>query len=329
MSIHPSAQVAAGAQVDPSAEVGPFCVVGPQVRLGSRVQLLAHVVVAGHTELGADCRVHPFASLGGPPQDKKYRDEPGRLMIGAGTVIREGVTCNIGTAGGEMETRIGPGCLLMAYAHVAHDCRLGQQVVLANSVSLAGHVQVGDFVIMGGLAAVHQFCRIGDHAFIGGGAMVANDVPPYCIAQGDRAELAGLNVVGLKRAALPHATLMALHRTYARIFRGAASRAAGLATALAAPEMALPEVAHLCAQVAQPSRRGVAASRRRSTHRAPDSAIANDAYAGSSQANSGPQAASNAADLDISSGAAPGSGAPTQRRPRGSTSGNTPISAAP
>ena len=263
MSVHPTALVAAGAAVDASAEIGPFCSVAAGARLGAGVRLHSHVVIADNTTLEAGCVVHPFAVLGGVPQDKKYRDEPGRLVVGAQTVVREGVTANIGTSGGSMETRIGRGCLLMAYAHVAHDCCLGDAVILANGVSLAGHVQVDDHAILGGLAAVHQFCRIGTRAFIGGGAMVAADVPPFCVAQGDRAQLAGLNLVGLKRALVARPALGALHRLYRCIFHDAATLAAGLERARGSDWLQVPEAAQLFAFVADRSARGVAAPRRR------------------------------------------------------------------
>lgn len=200
MAIHPTSVIHPNAQIDSSAQIGPFCVVGPHVVIGPETILHAHVVINHHTVLGARNVIHPFASLGGAPQDLKYRGEPSRLIIGDDNVFRENVTLNIGTEAGSMETRIGNNCLLMAYAHVAHDCILGDNVILANSVGLAGHVCIDSQAILGGLAAIHQFCRIGRLAFIGGGAMVAHDVPPFTVAQGDRAQIGGLNIVGMRRA---------------------------------------------------------------------------------------------------------------------------------
>ena len=200
MAIHPTAIVDKNAEVHPSAEIGPWCIVHAGASIGAETTLLSHVVVNAHTSLGARNTVHPFASVGSAPQDLKFSGEPSRLIIGDDNVIREGVTLNRGTEDGGMETRIGNHCLLMAYSHVAHDCVLGDHAILANSVNLAGHVIIEDHVIVGGIAGVHQFCRVGRHAFLAGGAMVTRDVLPYTIAQGDRAEHAGINIVGLRRA---------------------------------------------------------------------------------------------------------------------------------
>jgi UDP-N-acetylglucosamine acyltransferase len=228
MAIHPTAIVHKGAEIDPSADVGPFCIVGPRVKIGPKTRLISHVVVDNDTTMGAGNIVHPFAVVGGVPQDLKFKGEPARLILGDNNVIREGVTLNIGTEAGAMETRIGSGCLLMAYAHVAHDCVLGNRVILANNAALAGHVHVADNVISGGLVGVHQFCRIGRNAFLAGGAMVAQDVPPFCIAQGDRAMLASINVVGLKRAGLNREQIMAVRQAFKQLFQGGSTRLAAL-----------------------------------------------------------------------------------------------------
>ena len=261
MPVHPTAIIAKGAEIDATADVGPLCSIGPKVKLGPQVRLMSHVVVAGRTTIGARCVVHPFAVIGGDPQDKKYTGEDGRLVIGEDTVLREGVTVNIGTQGGLMETRIGSDCLLMAYSHVAHDCCIGDGVILANGVALAGHVSIGEQAILGGLSAVHQFCRVGRYAFIGGGSMIAQDVPPFCVAQGDRAELAGINVVGLKRASWRAETVRALHQAYRCIFVDSQTQAAGLQQALSQ----FAAVDHDCAQLCQfisDSQRGVCHARR-------------------------------------------------------------------
>ena len=200
MAIHPTAVVDKRAEIASSAEVGPFAVVGPKVKIGARSRVGPHAVIEGDTTLGEDNAVFQFASVGAIPQDLKYAGEPTRLVIGNRNQIREFATVHIGTAGGGGVTRIGNGCLLMANSHVAHDVQLGDDCILANSVALAGHVSVEDHVIFGGLSAVHQFTRIGRLAFVSGGAMVTQDVPPYVTVQGDRAEVVGINTVGLTRA---------------------------------------------------------------------------------------------------------------------------------
>ena len=227
MAVHPTALVADGAEIDPTAEIGPFCVIGPRVRVGPETRLVAHVVVDNDTHLGARNVIHPFASVGSIPQDLKFKGERSRLVIGDDNVIREGATLNIGTEA-TMETRIGNHCLLMAYSHVAHDCALGDHVILTNSVGLAGHVHVGGWVTFGGLSAVHQYCRIGDHAFVAGGGMVTQDVPPFCIAQGDRAQLVGINIVGLKRRGFDRQRINDLREAFRRLFAPGPTRLVAL-----------------------------------------------------------------------------------------------------
>jgi UDP-N-acetylglucosamine acyltransferase len=221
--VHPSAVVEEGARLGAGASVGPFCHVGSQAVLGDGVRLHSHVSIAGDTEIGAGTQVYPFASLGHPPQDLKYRGEPVRLRIGEACLIREGVTMNPGTAGGGSETVIGPRCVFLANSHVAHDCRLGEGIILSNNVMLAGHCQVGEFAILSGGAAAHQFVRIGAHAFIGGLAGVEHDVIPFGMALGNRASLAGLNVVGLKRRGYSHEALHELRRAYKKLFEAKGS----------------------------------------------------------------------------------------------------------
>lgn len=216
--IHPTAIISDGAVVGAGARVGPYCIVGPNVVLGEGVVLESHVVVGGHTTLGARCRVFPFASIGQPPQDMKYRGEPSRLVIGADTVMREHVTINPGTESGGMLTSIGERCLILAGAHVAHDCRLGNGVLLVNNVVLGGHVQVEDNAILGGGSAVHQYVRIGRHAFLGGMSGLEHDLIPFGMAIGNRARLAGLNIVGLKRHAFPREQIHALRKAYRMLF---------------------------------------------------------------------------------------------------------------
>ncbi len=218
-NVHVTAIVHPEAKLHPSVEVGPYSVIGPKVKLGAGTWVGPHAVIEGDTTLGERNRVFQFASVGAVPQDLKYAGEQTRLVIGDDNQIREFTTLHIGTAGGEGVTRVGNKNLFMAYSHVAHDCIVGNGCVLANSAALAGHVEVGDHVILGGLSAVHQFTRIGMHAFIAGGAMVAMDVPPYCTAQGDRAELVGLNTVGLARHGYTEEQIGRIKEGYKILFR--------------------------------------------------------------------------------------------------------------
>jgi UDP-N-acetylglucosamine acyltransferase len=211
-TIHPTAIVDAKATLGDNVAIGPFCTVGPDVTLAANVELISHVVVAGRTEIGENTRIFPFAAVGLPPQDLKYKGEPSRLVIGRDTVIREHATLNPGTADGGMLTKVGDGCLFMVGSHVAHDCQIG------NNATLGGHVHVGDFAIFGGLSAVHQHVRIGQHAMVGGMTGVEGDVIPYGLVMGDRARLAGLNLVGLKRRGFSREEIHALRAAYRMLF---------------------------------------------------------------------------------------------------------------
>lgn len=197
--IHATALVDSRARLAADVRIGPYCLVGPDVELGEGTVLHSHVVLEGRTRVGARCEIYPFASIGHRPQDLKYAGEPSELVIGDANVIREHVTMNPGTSGGGMVTQVGSNCLFMVGAHVAHDCRLGDRIVMANNATLAGHVVVEDDVIIGGLSAVHQFVRIGRSSMIGGMSGVEHDVIPFGLVMGDRASLVGLNVVGMKR----------------------------------------------------------------------------------------------------------------------------------
>ena len=199
MSIDPRAVIEAGAKLAADVEVGPFAIIGANVEIGPRCRIGPHSIVTGHTKLGAGNQVFQFASIGDAPQDKKYAGEPTRLEIGERSVFGEFVTVNRGTTHDEGVTRIGSDNLFMAYTHIAHDCRVGNHVVMANVATLAGHVEIGDHVIMGGLSAVHQFCKIGAHAFIANNAAVTRDVPPYVMAVGQPAEPHSVNATGLAR----------------------------------------------------------------------------------------------------------------------------------
>ena len=218
------AEVHATAIVDPKARfgtgvrIGPYCVVGGRVELGEQVVLHSHVVVEGRTRVGARTQIYPFASIGHRPQDMKFSGEPSELIVGTDNTIREHVTMNPGTEGGGMVTRIGDRCLFMMGAHVAHDCRIDDRVILANNATLGGHVIIEEGAIIGGLSAVHQFVRIGRHAMVGGMSGVEHDIIPYGMATGERARLQGLNVVGMKRHGFARADIQALSEAYAVLF---------------------------------------------------------------------------------------------------------------
>lgn len=216
--VHASAIVDPKARLGEDVKVGPYCLVGADVELAEGVVLHSHAVVEGRTRIGPRTEIFPFASIGHPPQDLKYHGEPSELVIGADNKIREHVTMNPGTEGGSMMTRVGDRCLFMMGAHVAHDCQIGDEVILANNATLGGHVLVEDHAIIGGLSAVHQFVRIGRHAMVGGMSGVEHDVIPYGMAHGERAQLQGLNVIGLKRSGLSRAQIQALSNAYDLLF---------------------------------------------------------------------------------------------------------------
>jgi UDP-N-acetylglucosamine acyltransferase len=218
--IHPSAVIEAGAQITEGASVGPFCVVGAQVKLAKGVVLKSHVVVAGNTTIGEDTVVFPFACIGEVPQDLKFRGEQVRLEIGARNRIREYVTMNPGTEGGGGVTIVGNDGLFMSGSHVAHDCHIGDRVILVNNASVAGHCHLEDDVIIGGLSGVHQWVRIGRGAMIGAVTMVTADVIPYGLVQGPRGHLDGLNLVGLKRRGAKRSDIVALRELLGALGQG-------------------------------------------------------------------------------------------------------------
>ncbi|CAA9249012.1 MAG: Acyl-[acyl-carrier-protein]--UDP-N-acetylglucosamine O-acyltransferase [uncultured Acetobacteraceae bacterium] len=217
--IHASANVAPGARIGAGCRVGPFCVVGPEAVLEEGVELASHVVVEGATTLGAGVRVLPFAAVGTPPQDVKYRGEPTRCEVGAGTLVREGATIHRASVGGGGVTRVGPNCMVMAMAHVAHDCQLGEGVILANNVMLGGHVHVGAGAFVGGGAAVHQTVQIGRLAMVSGLAGVTNDIPPFGYVFGLPARLVGFNKIGLLRRGASRDQLRTLRVAFALLFK--------------------------------------------------------------------------------------------------------------
>ena len=216
--IHPTAIIDSAAKMGKNVKIGPYCCIGANVEIGDGVELKAHVVIDGQTSIGTDSKFFPFASIGLPPQDLKYSGEKSTLTIGERNIIREYVTMNPGTEGGGLETRVGDDNLFMVGAHVAHDCIVGNNVVMANNATLAGHVMVDDYAIIGGLAAVHQFCRVGRHAMIGGMSGVENDIIPYASVLGGRAWLSGLNLVGLKRRGFSKDEIKSLRVAYRQLF---------------------------------------------------------------------------------------------------------------
>ena len=217
--IHPTAIIQPGARLADNVSVGPYSVIGEHVVIGTGTTISSHVVIEGWTEIGADNRIFQFSSIGADPQDLKYAGQKTYLKIGDRNRIREFTTLNRGTAEGGGLTTVGHDNLFMAYSHVAHDCIVHDHAVLANGATLAGHVEVGSAAILGGLVAVHQFSRIGCHTMISGGSMVNQDIPPYTIAQGDRAKTVGLNLIGLKRCGFPEGTIRGIKKAYRLVFR--------------------------------------------------------------------------------------------------------------
>lgn len=219
MNIHETAIVSPKAQLGKDVRVGPYAIIEEDVDIGDVTDVGPHVFIGKYAKIGKRCKVFPFASIGTIPQDLKFKDERTELEIGNDNIIREFVTINRGTAPGGGITKIGDHNLLMAYAHVAHDCVIGNHVILANAATLAGHIDIEDYAVVGGLVAVHQFVRIGTYAFIGGSSGVVKDIPPFVLASGSHARLYGLNIVGLKRRNFSEETLGALKKAYKIIFK--------------------------------------------------------------------------------------------------------------
>ncbi|MDA8159942.1 MAG: acyl-ACP--UDP-N-acetylglucosamine O-acyltransferase [Desulfobacteraceae bacterium] len=221
MTIHPTALVAEGAEIHPTAQIGPYAVIDAQVAIGEDTEVGAHAVLAGHTSIGKRNRIHPFASIGGPPQDLKYQGEDTRVLIGDDNQIREYVSIHRGTVTGRGVTTVGSGNLLMAYSHIAHDCLVGDQVIMANGATLGGHVVIGDHVNLSGMVAIHQFSRVGAFSYIGGMSGISKDVPPFVIATGvrDQLRITGINKIGLKRHGFANEDILTLGRAFTTIFR--------------------------------------------------------------------------------------------------------------
>ncbi len=217
--IHPTAIIDPSAEIDSDVTIGPYAIVKSDVRIGSGTTIGPYTTIEQYVTVGENCQIFQYASVGGAPQDLKFHGEKTYLTIGRGTIIREFVTINRGTESGGGITEVGEENYLMAYTHIAHDCKTGKQVILANNSTLAGHILIGDNVTVGGLVAIHQFVKIGDYAYIGGKSAVVKDIPPYVIAAGDRATLHGLNNVGLKRHKFSKASLQELKKAYRIYFR--------------------------------------------------------------------------------------------------------------
>ena len=221
--IHPSAQIHAGADLADDVSVGPYCIIGEHVRIGRGTRIAANVIIEGHTTIGCDNEVHPFSVIGGAPQDKKYAGEATRLEIGDRNTIREFCTFNRGTAQGEGVTRIGNDNLLMAYVHLAHDCKVGNHTIFANNAQLAGHVHVDDHAILGGFTVVHQFVSIGAHSLTAMGTILLQDLPPYVLASGNSAAPHGINSKGLKRRGFTPEGIAAIRSAYKTLYRSGLS----------------------------------------------------------------------------------------------------------
>lgn len=215
---HPTAIISKKAELGSNVTIGPYCIINDNVRIGDSVTLRAHVYIDGYTFIGNNCEFYPYCSIGSPPQDLKYKGENSKLIIGNNNIFREYVTINPGTKGGGYITSIGNNCLFMISSHVAHDCKIGSNVIMVNNASLAGHVVVEDYAIMGALSGAHQFCRIGKHSMIGGLSGVDSDVIPYGTAIGNRAYLSGLNIIGLKRRGFSKEIIQGLRKAYGLLF---------------------------------------------------------------------------------------------------------------
>ena len=252
--IHPTAVISPGAELGEDVFIGPYCVVGPHARIGRCTRLMSHVVVDGRTALGAECTVFPFATLGTQTQDLKYRGAETFVEIGDGTTLREYVTVNAGTAEGET-TRVGSNCHVMAYAHVAHACRVGDRVIMANAATLGGEAVVESDAVLGGLVGVHQFCRIGRMSIIGGCTKVTQDAPPYMTVDGHPAAVRGLNLVGLKRKNVAGESVKALKQAYRILYRQRLTTAQALET-IQREVATCDEVGHLLMFVSE-SERGI------------------------------------------------------------------------
>ena len=258
--IHPTALIAEGARLDPSVSVGPYAVIGANVTIGANTTIGAHCVIEGHTTLGQDNRVFQFASLGGAPQDKKYAGEPTRLVIGDRNTVREFCTFNTGTTQDDGVTRIGDDNWIMAYVHIAHDCVVGNQTILANNATLAGHVQIGDYAIIGGLTGLHQFTQVGAHVMAGFASHISQDVPPFMMVDGNPLAVRGLNLEGLRRRGFSPERLSAIKQMHRLLYRQGLTLDAARSAIAALPEQYPQAAADIAAMLdfLNASTRGIA-----------------------------------------------------------------------
>ncbi len=256
VQIHPTAIIEQGAELDHGVTVGPYSIIGKNVRVGKNTCIHSHVVLQGHSHFGEENQIFSFAALGNPPQDLKYKGEETKLTVGNRNIIREYVTIQPGTVQGGGITSLGDGNLIMAYAHVAHDCRVGNQNIFANGTQLAGHVTIQNMAVLGGLSAVHQFCTVGDMSMTSGGTMVKKDLPPYCIADGFRGVLRGLNIVALQRRQVSVEARNAIKRAYKIFFMENAPTIQVAIDNLPQSDVSIPEIQKLIAFI-QSSKRGV------------------------------------------------------------------------
>lgn len=256
-SIHPTALVAKGARIAPGVQVGPYCVIGDKVSIGRNTRLHSHVTIDGKTSIGASCEIYPYAAIGFPPQDIKYKGEDTEVIIGDRNIFREYVTVHRGSLGGDGKTEIGDDNFLMAYCHVAHDVKIANRVIMANAIQLAGHCEVQSNAVIGGVVAVHQFCRIGTYAMVAGFSGVPKDVPPFMISSGgERAKLYGPNLVGLKRGGFSDEKIASIKKAYRMIFQSKLSLREAVEEAKNQIKDS-PEVDTLIEFIEQKSKRGI------------------------------------------------------------------------
>ncbi|WP_394183173.1 acyl-ACP--UDP-N-acetylglucosamine O-acyltransferase [Marinomonas posidonica] len=256
MAIHPTALVDPSAELDPSVEVGPFSVIGPNVKIGAGSVIKSHVVINGHTEIGENNEIYQFASVGEANQDKKYKGEPTRLVIGDSNVIRENATIHRGTVQDQGITIIGSGNLFMASTHIGHDCVVGDNNIMANYAALAGHVTLGDNVILGGYTGIHQFCQVNSYSMCGMGSMVSKDVPRFIMVSGNPAKAHGMNFEGMRRRGTPKEVIRALKNAYKSVYLKGLTLESVLSELEQSSDYSIPEVAKFVISI-RASERGI------------------------------------------------------------------------
>ena len=256
IDIHPTAIIDSSAEIADGVRIGAYSQIGPNVKIGPNCVIGSHVVIHSHTIIGQRCHIFPFASIGAIPQDLKFKGEESWVRIGNNCVIREFVTIHRGTSLGRGITEVGEGSFLMAYAHIAHDCKIGNHVIMANVATLGGHVEIEDYAIIGGVTTIHQFVRIGEYAILGGMSATVKDIPPYVMASGNRAKLYGLNLVGLKRHNFKEEVISALKKAYRILIRSQKTLKVALEEVKSDSIFSIPEVAHFVKFI-EDSKRGI------------------------------------------------------------------------